>query len=86
MSDRIVDRVMAGQTPLQAVAQQGGLPGTRLRSIVRFPYYTSFPYGWYRAAFSSLSALRIFARKRSLGFWRKASSRTSRSPARSCRA
>jgi 3-ketosteroid 9alpha-monooxygenase subunit A len=52
MSDRIVDRVMAGETPLQAVARQGDLPATRLPSIVRFPYYTSFPYGWYRAAFS----------------------------------
>jgi nitrite reductase/ring-hydroxylating ferredoxin subunit len=52
MTDRIVDRVMEGETPLQVIARQGELPATRLRSIERFPYYTSFPYGWYRAVFS----------------------------------
>lgn len=52
MSDRVVDRVMEGETPLQVVARQGRLPASRLRSIERFPYYTSFPFGWYRASFS----------------------------------
>ncbi len=47
---RIVDRVMQGETPLQVLARQGPLPPTRMRSIERFPYYTSFPFGWYRAA------------------------------------
>lgn len=74
MSDRIVDRVMAGQTPLQVVAQQGGLPKTRLPSIVRFPYYTSFPFGWYRAAFSedlaSGGVLPVHFLNRELVVWR----------------
>jgi nitrite reductase/ring-hydroxylating ferredoxin subunit len=47
--DRITDRVMAGETPLQALARQGELPPVRMRSIERFPYYTAFPFAWYRA-------------------------------------
>jgi nitrite reductase/ring-hydroxylating ferredoxin subunit len=50
--ERIRDRVMKGETPLQVIARQGDLPPTRLRSIERFPYYTSFPFGWYRAAYA----------------------------------
>ncbi|MDG2306596.1 MAG: Rieske 2Fe-2S domain-containing protein [Candidatus Binatia bacterium] len=47
---RIRDREMEGDTPLQALVSQGvtGEP-TALRSIERFPYYTSFPFSWYRA-------------------------------------
>lgn len=50
---RIRDRVMDGETPLQALARQN-VPdhGTALRSIERFPYYTSYPFSWYRACFS----------------------------------
>ncbi len=55
--ERIKDRVMQGETPLQVLARQGELPPTRLRSLERFPYYTSFPYGWYRAAYSHELAL-----------------------------
>ena len=50
--ERIKDRIMKGETPLQALARQGELEPTRLRSLERFPYYTSFPFGWYRALFS----------------------------------
>ena len=50
--DKILDRVMAGETPLQAVARLAERPAQTLRSIERFPYYTSFPFGWYRAAFA----------------------------------
>ncbi len=52
MSERIVDRVMSGESPLQVLARRGELPATRLRSLERFPYYACFPFGWYRAAFS----------------------------------
>ena len=50
--DGVTDRVMSGETPLQALARQGELPASRMRSIERFPYYTAFPFAWYRAAFS----------------------------------
>ena len=50
--DRVRDRVMQGETPLQAMARHGETGRSRLRSIERFPYYTAYPLGWYRAAFS----------------------------------
>ena len=50
--DKISDRVMKGETPLQAVARQGITPATEARSIERFPYYTAFPYAWYRACYA----------------------------------
>lgn len=46
---RIKDRVMEGETPLQGLARATTRTGpTALRSIERFPYYTSFPFSWYR--------------------------------------
>lgn len=51
---RIRDRVMEGETPLQVLARQANPPQpTALRSIERFPYYTSYPFSWYRVARSS---------------------------------
>jgi nitrite reductase/ring-hydroxylating ferredoxin subunit len=51
--DRVTDRVMRGETPLQALARQPRPEGhTALRSIERFPYYTAFPFAWYRACHS----------------------------------
>ena len=50
--DKVLDRVMEGETPLQAVKHKLERPVRSLRSIERFPYYTSFPFAWYRAAFS----------------------------------
>ena len=50
--DGVTDRVMSGETPLQALARQGELPASRMRSIERFPYYTAFPFAWYRACHS----------------------------------
>ena len=50
---RIKDPVMVGETPLRALAHQEiSTEPTQLRSIERFPYYTSFPFSWYRAALS----------------------------------
>jgi len=47
---RVTDRVMRGETPLQALARQPrSESGSALRSIERFPYYTAYPFGWYRA-------------------------------------
>lgn len=43
---------MQGETPLQVLARQGEVPASRMRSIERFPYYTAYPFGWYRAIFS----------------------------------
>ena len=49
-ADRVSDRVMQGETPLQAFARQPRAEsGLALRSIERFPYYTAFPFAWYRA-------------------------------------
>ena len=49
-TDRVTDRVMRGETPLQALARQPRTGGeTALRSIQRFPYYTAYPFAWYRA-------------------------------------
>jgi nitrite reductase/ring-hydroxylating ferredoxin subunit len=50
--ESVVDGVMDGETPLQRVARSGELPGPTMRSIERFPYYSAFPFGWYRAAYS----------------------------------
>jgi hypothetical protein len=48
--DRVTDRVMRGETPLQALARQPRSEGGgALRSIERFPYYTAFPFAWRRA-------------------------------------
>ena len=48
--DRVTDRVMRGETPLQALARQPRTEvATALRSLERFPYYTAFPFAWYRA-------------------------------------
>ena len=45
---------MEGQTPLQVLAEQGVTSEpTALRSIERFPYYTSYPFSWYRACRST---------------------------------
>jgi len=66
--------VMQGETPLQALAHSGPLPATRMRSIERFPYYTAFPFGWYRGADSEalevgqVKALRFL--NRDLVVWR----------------
>ncbi|MGE4649446.1 MAG: hypothetical protein AAEJ53_01035, partial [Myxococcota bacterium] len=70
----VTDRIMQGQTPLQAVGRSGDLPATRMRSIERFPYYTAFPFGWYRASHSEdlaageVKALRFL--NRDLVAWR----------------
>jgi nitrite reductase/ring-hydroxylating ferredoxin subunit len=51
--DRIKDGVMSGETPLQVLARSGGAgEPSRMRSIARVPYYTSFPFSWYRACAS----------------------------------
>ena len=50
--DAIVDRVMQGETPLQVLAKQAEIPKSQMRSIDRFPYYTAFPFAWYRACFA----------------------------------
>ena len=50
--DKILDRVMSGETPLQAVRRQADRPVSKMTSLERFPYYTSFPFAWYRAAFA----------------------------------
>ena len=67
--DRVIDRVMHGETPLQSFARQPrSAPGTGLRSIERFPYYTAFPFAWYRACHAedlpagSVRALRYLGR------------------------
>lgn len=74
MGERIVDRVMNGESPLQVLARRGELPATRLRSLERFPYYTGFPFGWYRAAFSedlpAGSVLPLHFLNRELVAWR----------------
>ena len=73
-ADRVTDRVMQGETPLQALARQGELPATRMRSIERFPYYTAFPFAWYRACYADevpkggLRPLRLLSRD--LVVWR----------------
>src|SRR3989304_7213979 len=73
-ADRVTDRVMQGETPLQVLARQGDLPATRMRSIERFPYYTAFPFAWYRACYTDevpkggLRPLRLLARD--LVVWR----------------
>lgn len=46
--DRITDRVMEGQTPLQVLARQGELPPSEMSSLERFPFYTHLPFGWFR--------------------------------------
>jgi len=51
--EKLVDRVMKGETPLQVMARKGDTPSSQMRSIERFPYYTAFPFGWYRAFMSS---------------------------------
>ena len=48
--DRVRDRVMSGETPLQAVRKLADRPVTKMTSLERFPYYTHFPFAWYRAA------------------------------------
>jgi len=72
--DGVRDRVMEGETPLQAIARRGELPRSRLRSIERFPYYTAFPFGWYRAVFSEELAVGevkpLHFLKRDLVAWR----------------
>jgi len=51
--DRLSDRVMRGETPLQALARQGEpIAPSPLSCIERFPYYTAFPFAWYRACHS----------------------------------
>jgi hypothetical protein len=51
-SDRVSDRVMRGETPLQGLARQGeAIAPSSLRSIERFPYYTAFPFAWYHKIF-----------------------------------
>lgn len=51
---RIRDSVMDGETPLQVLARQGvEAEPPSMRSIERFPYYTSFPFSWYRACRSA---------------------------------
>src|SRR4051812_40181571 len=50
------------------MARLGEVPGTSLRSIERFPYYTAFPFGWYFACYAddlppgSVRAFRYLAR------------------------
>ncbi|MBM4267417.1 MAG: Rieske (2Fe-2S) protein [Deltaproteobacteria bacterium] len=46
---------MSGETPLQVLARTGAAASepSRMRSIERFPYYTSFPFSWYRACTSA---------------------------------
>jgi nitrite reductase/ring-hydroxylating ferredoxin subunit len=73
--DRVSDRVMRGETPLAALARRGeALAPTSLRSIERFPYYTAFPFGWYRACHAQDlapgSVLPLFYLKRELVAWR----------------
>lgn len=55
--DDVRDRAMEGETPLQAIARRGEPPRSRMRSIERFPYYTAFPFGWYRAVFTEQLAV-----------------------------
>lgn len=45
-------RDFPGQTPLQAMAEQGGHEPTEMTSLQRFPYYTAFPFAWYVASAS----------------------------------
>ncbi|MEE2664545.1 MAG: Rieske 2Fe-2S domain-containing protein [Myxococcota bacterium] len=50
--DKLIDRVMSGETPLQAVSKLDERPVSKMTSLERFPYYTSFPFAWYRVAFA----------------------------------
>ncbi len=42
-------RDFAGETPLQVMAKQGDYESTTMTARERFPYYSSFPFSWYRA-------------------------------------
>ena len=46
-------REFPGETPLQVMARQGAHEPTQMTSLERFPYYTSFPFAWYWAAYSA---------------------------------
>src|SRR5205823_12516727 len=67
-------RDFAGETPLQAMAKQGGYQPTAMTPQERFPYYTAFPFSWYRACNTtdltagSVRPIRLLARD--LVLWR----------------
>ena len=67
-------RDFPGETPLQTLAKQGGYQTTAMRSVERFPYYTTFPFSWYRACDTTdlepgaVKPLRLLARD--LVIWR----------------
>jgi hypothetical protein len=67
-------RDFAGETPLQVLAKQGDYEPTAMSSRERFPYYTAFPFAWYRAcdtndlAPGSVRPIRLLARD--LVIWR----------------
>ena len=67
-------RDFAGETPLQVLAKQGSYPSTTMTARERFPYYTVFPFAWYRACDSadlapgSVHPMRLLARD--LVVWR----------------
>ena len=45
-------REFEGETPLQVMARQVDHPPTAMTAIERFPYYDTFPFAWYWAAYS----------------------------------
>ena len=63
-----------GETPLQVLARQGEYASTTMSVQERFPYYTAFPFSWYRAcdtaelARGAVRAVRLLARD--LVVWR----------------
>jgi 3-ketosteroid 9alpha-monooxygenase subunit A len=63
-----------GETPLQAMAKQGDYQPTAMTAQERFPYYTAFPFSWYRACDSTdlapgtVRPIRLLARD--LVLWR----------------
>ena len=75
-------RDFAGETPLQAMAKQGDYEPTAMTSRERFPYYTAFPFSWYRAcdtadlAPGSVRPIRLLARD--LVLWRDEQRRAAR--------
>ncbi len=48
-----MSRDFAGETPLQVMAQRGDYEPTTMTARERFPYYTAFPFAWYRACDSA---------------------------------
>jgi 3-ketosteroid 9alpha-monooxygenase subunit A len=67
-------RDFAGETPLQVMAKQGDYQPTAMTARERFPYYTTFPFAWYRACDSDdlapgvVQPVRLLARD--LVLWR----------------